>query len=356
MLRAVLPGLYQRLWFAKAWQALRKKNRYRADLPLGQQLRLLRRGFFPVAGHIYQLDGDHKNDYVTDYERFTRTPGINGRDAFMLDSKLAFFQMLNTSAPHLLPRHLAFFKDGQLVPTSATSRIDTVERLLDAMAELGTTIVKPTLGGGGSSIHRVHHEGGVWRVDGQDRRRADVIALIGCLGDAMVMELVQQSAYAADIYSGSTNTLRMLTMRPRGEPAFLAAVAHRFGTALTAPADNWTQGGLSCAIDRTTGALGPGAIHPSVATMAWLDNHPDTGARITGTIVPSWSDVEAAVVELADRVPLHYVGWDVVVTDGGPVILEGNRFSELGLLQVHRPLLVDPRISRFYSQVSGIRR
>jgi D-alanine-D-alanine ligase-like ATP-grasp enzyme len=46
---------------------------------------------------------------------------------------------------------------------------------------------------------------------------------------------------------------------------------------------------------------------------------------------------------------LPRIGWDVVVTDdGGFVILEINAHAGVETLQVHRPLLRDPRIRRFY--------
>lgn len=43
-----------------------------------------------------------------------------------------------------------------------------------------------------------------------------------------------------------------------------------------------------------------------------------------------------------------YVGWDIIVTDDGYKIIEGNNYSDVNLLQIHRPLLADPRVRRFY--------
>jgi Sugar-transfer associated ATP-grasp len=45
---------------------------------------------------------------------------------------------------------------------------------------------------------------------------------------------------------------------------------------------------------------------------------------------------------------MNYVGWDIIVTPNGPVVLEGNYFSDVNLLQVHRPLLSDERVHGFY--------
>ena len=56
-----------------------------------------------------------------------------------------------------------------------------------------------------------------------------------------------------------------------------------------------------------------------------LSRHPDTGASLGGFEIPEWD----AVVELAKRAstafdPVGFVGWDVAVTDDGPVLIEGN--------------------------------
>jgi len=51
-----------------------------------------------------------------------------------------------------------------------------------------------------------------------------------------------------------------------------------------------------------------------------------------------------------------YIGWDLLVTDDDVVVLEGNDGPDLKLHQVHRPLLADPRIRRFYEHHGVVRR
>ena len=65
-----------------------------------------------------------------------------------------------------------------------------------------------------------------------------------------------------------------------------------------------------------------------------------------------------AVIVLAFIALVHlvrlFLGWDVVVTADGIRLLEGNANTGMNVLQVHGPLLSDPRIRRFYESHGGL--
>ena len=79
---------------------------------------------------------------------------------------------------------------------------------------------------------------------------------------------------------------------------------------------------------------------------------------IKGVKVPNWDAVKVALLEVADRVDgLNLGGWDVGVTrDGSITLIEGNLNPDVDLMQVHHPLLVDPRTRAFYLRNEIIRR
>lgn len=53
--------------------------------------------------------------------------------------------------------------------------------------------------------------------------------------------------------------------------------------------------------------------------------HPDTGVSLKNYKVPYFSRVKNLVIEAAKLIPeVNFIGWDVAVTDSGPVIIEGN--------------------------------
>jgi hypothetical protein len=53
--------------------------------------------------------------------------------------------------------------------------------------------------------------------------------------------------------------------------------------------------------------------------------HPDTGARIEGTLLPWWEEsLTLALRAHRGMRSIACVGWDVALTAGGPVLVEAN--------------------------------
>lgn len=62
--------------------------------------------------------------------------------------------------------------------------------------------------------------------------------------------------------------------------------------------------------------------------------HPTTGLTIPGFQVPQWEQVRRTVEEAVTLVPnAIIVGWDVAVTAQGPVLIEGNAYPSVQIMQ-----------------------
>jgi hypothetical protein len=123
------------------------------------------------------------------------------------------------------------------------------------------------------------------------------------------------------------------------------------------PLENWHSGGLSVGIDLDSGRLGRACTFPQRSDgLAWYSTHPETGARIDGAMVPDWQGIRERMVGLVERIGyLRYVGWDIAITADGFRILEGNNAPGVKVVQVHRPLLADPRARAFYRRHAVVR-
>ena len=68
--------------------------------------------------------------------------------------------------------------------------------------------------------------------------------------------------------------------------------------------------------------------------------HPDTGVPFRSIHVPFWNEVEALVKEAALRMEESvFIGWDIAISDRGPVIIEGNAVS--GFVGTYQQFLLD---------------
>ena len=139
-------------------------------------------------------------------------------------------------------------------------------------------------------------------------------------------------------------------INPESGIPFIAAAAHRFGTDRSAPVDNCNAGGITSNIDLETGVLSKGILtYFDGNSLTWLDNHPDTGSRISGVQVPGWEDIKMKILDTSAEIShLKYIGWDIVVTENGFVVLEGNNGPDIKLHQVHVPLLRNPMTREFF--------
>ena len=168
--------------------------------------------------------------------------------------------------------------------------------------------------------------------------------------DEFVSTKVEQHPYAAAIHAPSVKTIRVLTAwdEDAGD-AFVAAAVHRFGTARAGRVDNWSRGGVSAAVDLATARLGAAIRREDHdPTRTWWRQHPDTGAADRGDRGPGLREDVQRAPPVCRRFAPAYVGWDIVMTPDGWTIIEANSRPELGLFQVHRPLLLDPRVRNFY--------
>jgi hypothetical protein len=99
-------------------------------------------------------------------------------------------------------------------------------------------------------------------------------------------------------------------------------------------ADNFWRGNLVGAVDVASGEV-VRTVRGTSTAMEIDPAHPDTGAPISGTVLPNWEAVLAVAREGAAKLPgIRTQSWDIALTDGGPVILESNYGGDLNLAQL----------------------
>lgn len=325
-----------------------------SQLSLRRRLWLWRHGFLSRDDTLYDLDEESRHRYVSEYQRELTRP-LNGRWKNALDNKLHFHRLLEPFDDRR-PALYAYLKRDRYIPVdesaeSAGPTMNDGTRVRERLDKDGRLVLKPTYGTTGSQILICSRTDDEYRVNGEKQSATAFEELIADLDEYLVCEFVEQSPYAAELYPDSTNTIRPVTMwDPETDEPFVTFAMQRIGTASSAPVDNWSKGGFTAEVDLEAGELSRAVRSPSADSLDWHDTHPETGAQIAGVTIPGWPAIRDGIVEIAANFPqIPYVGWDIVVTGEGEfTIIEANSCTDVDSLQVHGPLLDDPRARRFY--------
>ncbi|MBN9174808.1 MAG: flagellar biosynthesis protein [Microbacterium sp.] len=174
----------------------------------------------------------------------------------------------------------------------------------------GTIVTKEPVGQAGTGVHR-YHAGEIddWTAFHRGLRER---------GELLIEAVIVQHPDLAAVCPGTVNTTRVTAFFD-GERTHILAMAQKFGRG--AVSDQMTFGGFYTMLDEDGHAMGAGYdSHGHVHEV-----HPDSGFRIADFQLPMIEGVKDFVDRVARVVPqVQYVGWDIVVTPDGPVLVEGN--------------------------------
>lgn len=257
--------------------------------------------------------------------------GINERnsDMIMRLNPRRYFPRVDDKA---LTKELAI-RAGMPVP-ELYGRIDSqhdVRQFGEIVAERESFVVKPARGSGGDGIVVItgrskrkrssfrlangllvneseieHHISNV--VGGQ-------YSLAGNPDTALIEYCVQFDPLFAEVSYQGVPDIRVIVYR--GYPVMSMV---RLPTRNSDGKANLHQGAVGAGIDLSTGRTLRGVLGNDV-----VDEHPDTGALISGLYIPKWDFILQASARSSDVTGLGYVGVDMVIDRNlGPMILEMN--------------------------------
>lgn len=182
------------------------------------------------------------------------------------------------------------------------------------------------------------HGDNVWVIKSMDFQREDALLvrfdgkelfLSSILGqDALIFEsVVHQTKQLAAFNESSVNTVRfMTTLWPDGSAKVIATwlKVGREGKCV----DNAGNGGnVDCAIDIETGKIYKVLQFDGWRETKEIERHPDSGCQLNGVVIENWQSIKAEVERFQQAFPFcKAIGWDVAITDDGPVVIEVNDF------------------------------
>ena len=126
----------------------------------------------------------------------------------------------------------------------------------------------------------------------------------------------------------SVNTLRIVGVHT-DEFSKIAYAALRCGSGKSV-VDNFTDGGMVAGIDLATGTVVTNCV---TITAEIRENHPETGTAFKGFVIPYFKEA-LELVEAASKKITGYLGWDVAISENGPVLIEANIMPGNRILQM----------------------
>lgn len=144
--------------------------------------------------------------------------------------------------------------------------------------------------------------------------------------DAILDEWLNQAQEMAKFYTGGVNCIRVYTFIHNDIFKFVdAKVSFGVGSDIVNATLDSSIFGI---VDVNTGIITSDLANYNLEVFK---EHPVTHFVAKGTQLPRWQEVLELAKKAAYVVPqVAYVGWDIAITDKGPVLIEGNHCGGCG--------------------------
>jgi hypothetical protein len=264
-------------------------------------------------------------------------------------SEKAIYKQFNVPSPDFLG---CFQEDwGRDIDGLPLRTGGDVQRLL-VDKEINKFCLKVVEGWGGSGFRALQ----VLRGDGELRlcplsgqRTFSVGEYFSSLGNTSVGIVLEsyseQHSTMKSFNPSSLNTIRVIVVwQIDSSPSVVGAYVRigRIGSLV----DNVATGGIVALIDMESGVIT--SAHIGSIDMQAISCHPDHSEVIEGVVIPFWEEVKQMAVDTLPLFPwTRFGGFDIAITDDGPVIIELNvEPDKLGLIRLGIPM--DTIIPKLY--------
>lgn len=260
---------------------------------------------------FYNLNKEQRETYLTRGKNNEIIKKFNDKSKFYIfDNKEEMYKIYNK-----------FLKRQWMVLNE-----NNYNDFLDFFKQNKVIIVKPIDGEGGKGIEKYEYI--------NDEESKIVYSSLLFKKQLLVEQCIKQHPDMNKLYNKSVNTLRMFTFYKDGQAYFLQAILKVGNGGVV---DNFSSGGMYTYVDDE------GTVYAEAIDQ--MDNkyykHPISNETIVGFKVPMFKEAVGMVKEAAKVVPeMGYIGWDVAISEDGPVLVEGNCYP--GVFQV-KPSLVEKK-------------
>lgn len=282
----------------------------------------------------FSSDARPYSDYLSKRTCSVLQSRLNPQDWFWVTEDKGIFQSLCDARAIPAPRCLALlFRDSPGV-SSGRPVLPTKSAWGEVISQfdLENVVIKPCRHsyGRGLLVPSVH----VGLIEVGNTKFESVQELANYMFDLpeLTSWIIQERIKSHPELSGFSGTKHLQTMR-------IYTHVDRYGNIFVVDAflkviggdaaiDNFQHGSLGnfiAPIDINSGQLKCGITRSSDMRWSRLDVHPKTKRKFQEFTIPLWEDAKELVVKSAEHFkPIRVLGWDVAITQNGPVVIEAN--------------------------------
>ena len=219
-------------------------------------------------------------------------------------------------------KDLAKIKDGIYYDTEYSS----VYQMLETNNNL---FVKPIDSKKGQDIHKIDYINNQIYIDNEIRSYEDLESFmneISYQNEFLIQKRIIQHPQISSIYEKSINTLRVVTINNlksyNPDDIYVLGVELRVG-ANGNFTDNISVGGLKIGVNDSGYLCKYGYFNHKYGTKT--PKHPDTNIIFEGYTIPYYNEAVDLCKQFHSKIKdIHLIGWDVAITEDGPIFIEGN--------------------------------
>jgi hypothetical protein len=288
---------------------------------------------------LYRRPATNYLDYICGKEGLRIHRAFHSRDTLdILDNKLLFhehFSRRGISIPTRLSYNLKnrWFFDASIGMQDAAIR--TVDEFVILMQELfrhsccSSIFAKPIRGSGGFGTVKVTKDIFTLPATVECRHLFHSISS-GCF---IFQEEIVQHIELNRLNPTSLNTIRIDTyLNENNKPEIISAYI-RMGLSGSV-VDNLRAGGLFAGVDIISGRLHEIARNKIEFGGLVCHKHPNSGIEFKRFVIPFFAEVKNMACQAAEILQEILVGWDIGITENGPVLVEGNGWYEITFSQI----------------------
>ncbi len=283
------------------------------------------------------------NEYLLPFSQFqnrikylsSHHPKYGGFNSWAILADKFYFFLFLSELDFGTPKVYGYINHSKPLYFDPSFRIDTSlspeDQLRSFLSNEMDAFAKPFSGQCGKGVFSLKISENRAFVDGSETPLNDLIDTL-LTGNYIIQERVKQHPQMGILCPSAINTIRLHTVMDKN------GRVHPFGAGLRIGriwnhVDNWAQGGVFVGIDMQKGTLKQlGFLKPGYGTST--TKHPDTGIEFNGFEIPFYKEAESMAIKLHRYLyRCHSVGWDIAITEQGPVFIEGNGLWEISMAQ-----------------------